>query len=187
MRAPASAAAIAALALSVTGCGAPDFGSEPSSYSSNWPHSEPETTESSSTPPSVAPSATPKPSASARPKDGLPAKLGGQPRIYDVVEDDSAALKVPGVKNDFALYGADNRTTALVVYRGAKDGIDRVVREHRKRPGTRVGRATCVKIGSLANLCWRSGPDRVVSVTASSKRPVQQLTPILDEAWRTLQ
>lgn len=181
------AAAVAAMLLSIAGCGAPDFGDEPSSYSSNWPQADRTATESASASPSDSPSATPKSSSSARPKDGLPAELAGQRRDHEVAEDDSQALKVPGVKNGSAIYGTDDKTVALLVYRGGQAGIDRVVQEHRKMRGTKVGSATCVKIGALANLCWRSAPGIVVSVTANRTRSAQQVAPIVDEALRTVQ
>jgi hypothetical protein len=178
------AAAVAAVLLSIAGCGAPDFGDEPRSYSSNWPHADPTPSESSSVSPSASASADS--SASAKPNDGLPATLAGQRRDYEVVEDDSQALKAPGVKNDSASYGTDDKTVALLVYRGGKAGIDRVVQEHRKMRGTKVGSATCVKIGALANLCWRSAPGIVVSVTANRNRSAQQVAPIVDEALRAV-
>lgn len=184
MRVYMRAAAVTALVLSVAACGAPDFGDEPRSYSSNWPHADPTPSESSSA--SLSASATPKPSSSARPKDGLPADLAGQQRDYEVVEDDSQALKVPGVKNDSAIYGTDDKTVALLVYRGGKAGIDRVVQEHRKMRGAKVGSATCVKIGAMANLCWRSAPGIVVSVIANRNRSAKQLPPIVDEALRAV-
>lgn len=180
------AAAVAAVLLSVAGCGAPNFGDEPNSYSSNWPHPDPTPSKSSSASPSDSPSATPKSSSSAKPKDDLPAELAGQRRDYEVIENDSQALKVPGVKNDSAVYGTDDKTVALLVYRGRQAGIDRVVQEHRKMRGTKVGSATCVKIGALANLCWRSVPGIVVSVTANRNRSAQQVAPIIDEALRLL-
>lgn len=187
MRGFVHAAAVAAAMLSVAGCGAPNFGDDPNSYSSNWPHPDPTPSKSSSTSPSDAPSATPKSSASARPKDGLPTELAGQQRVYDVIEDDSGALKAPGVKNESAMYGPDRKTVVLLVYRGQQAGIDRVVQEHRKMRGTKVGSATCVKIGTLANLCWRSAPGIVVSVTANRNRSAKQVAPIVDEALRSVQ
>lgn len=180
------AAAVAALVLSVAGCGAPNFGDDPNSYSSNWPHPDPTPSRSSSATPSDSASPTPQSSTSARPRDGLPAELDGKQRIYDVIEDDSEALKVPGVKNDSAMYGPDRKTVVLLVYRGKQAGIDRVVQEHRKMRGTKVGSATCVKIGALANLCWRSAPGIVVSVTANRTRSAQQVAPIVDEALRAV-
>lgn len=186
MRVPVRAVAVvAAVLLTVAGCGAPDYGDDPDSYSSNWPHADRTATESSSASPSKKPS--PTSSASARPKDDLPSELGGQRRDdEDVENDDSQALKVPGVKNDWAMYGADDKTLALEVYRGKEAGIDRVVQEHRKMRGTKVGSATCVKIGALANLCWRSASGIVVSVTANRTRSAKQLAPIVDEALQAM-
>jgi hypothetical protein len=188
------AAAVAAVLLSIAGCGAPDFGDEPRSYSSNWPHADPTPSESSSASTSAVPSESSRPSASAKsPDDGLPAILGGQPRATGVDGGGESAPGAAGVTLVSAHYEGREASAAVTlgVYRGKQAGIRRIAGETRAIAGTKVGRSSCgrPRVATVpVTICWRSDDKSLmVSLTGSGKRSFADLVRVLDEAWRAVQ
>lgn len=192
---PLRAAAVAAVLLSVAGCGAPDFGDEPSSYSSNWPHADPTTSKSSSAAPSdsASASATPKSSASASSNSlgSLPERVGVYRFLPDYEQDPGmTGAELPGPTPEVGVYGtsADEVAFAMSVFRGSAADIRSVATYYRKQGGQKSGQSTCDRqpAPGTFTVCWRAGTDRLVVITDADAASRESVSRLVNEAWTSL-